>query len=195
MKQDLLKSVHAYRLATVIGAILLGLACSRAINFWSVELSSTEKPDQTEFKPPATAMNIKTTDYSQLARTHLFGKVAKKGVAAAPKKAIKAPETRLKLQLIGVIFDSNEESGFAIIAEQGKKQKTYHVGDKLPGEARLFAIEKGRIILDRNSRHETLTLKKLDTKSGHLQSRSNLPTLSQQRPRRLPVTKRKTKFM
>jgi general secretion pathway protein C len=99
-------------------------------------------------------------NYTVIPRWHLFGNPPKKNTAVA-KKPIKAPETKLKLDLLGIFFDKETKEGWVIIAEQGKPHKAYKVGDKLSGNTVIHSIEPDRVILDRNKKHESLSLKKL----------------------------------
>ncbi len=184
-----------HKTAMLAGAILLGLACSRAINLWLDIQDSATNLEHTSHAKSTTKAAVKKMDYRTLENTHLFGQVTQKSQKKVRTKTIKAPETPLKLQLIGVIFYDGTEEGFAIISEPGKPQKTYQLGEKLPGNAQLYAIEKGRIILDRNGRHEALTLKRPDNKSKHTATRSNSPTYSHKSLGRTLPVKQKTKFM
>ncbi len=103
----------------------------------------------------------KKKEYGLIARWHLFGNAPIKTVTTDKPAPVKAPETRLKLELLGVFFDKKTKEGWAIISEPGKPHKSYKIGDKLPGDSTLHSLEEERIILSRNNRHESLTLKQL----------------------------------
>ena len=115
--------------------------------------------------------------------------MAKQSNKSLKKQIITAPETRLNIELIGVIFDLDTNNGLAIIAAPGKEQKTYHKGETLPGNAKLFALEKGRVILERNSRHEILTLKKpnLESQEAETLPTNNPDVFSKQTPSSTPL--------
>lgn len=72
---------------------------------------------------------------------------------------VEAPETRLRLELLGVFQHPSDELASAIIAEQGKNGELYHVGDRLPGNATLERVYPDRVILMRAGRRETLRMK------------------------------------
>jgi general secretion pathway protein C len=158
-----LHSPYIPKAATLIAAILLGLSVAKAVNLW---LQANNTPSQEQVTSPAqlkTNSINKKADYTKLTRLHLMGKVekgAKKPTTV--QKITNAPETRLKLKLLGVIFNGDTDDGIAIISDNKKAQKTFHRGDKVFGNATLYAVEPNRVILMRNGRHETLTLIKPD---------------------------------
>ncbi len=67
-----------------------------------------------------------------------------------------APETRLRLELLGVFRSPIPEQSTAIIAEKGKEGELYHIGDSIPGNASLQEVYPDRVILRRAGRLETL---------------------------------------
>ncbi len=141
------------------------------------------QPQETQsnsIKHSAKSTAIKV-DYRKLVNLHLLGKV-EDNAKQTPKKQeiIKAPETNLNLKLIGVLFNRQDKDGYAIISESGKSHKTFHKGDKLPGNATLYAVESNRVILERNGRHETLSLLKPD-------SNTKGPTNGNEQPPGAPI--------
>jgi general secretion pathway protein C len=97
-------------------------------------------------------------DEQQIAGWHLFGVADTE--KPVEKKAIEAPETRLKLTLRGVFASEESTGGRAIVGDPKGKEEHYAVGDPLPGGAKLSEIYPDRIILERNGRFETLRLPK-----------------------------------
>jgi general secretion pathway protein C len=74
-----------------------------------------------------------------------------------------APETRLRLRLVGLVAGESPEEGRAIIAEGGGPERLYGVGDALGGgQARLHQIHADRVILDHDGSYETLRLPRPD---------------------------------
>ncbi len=67
-----------------------------------------------------------------------------------------APETRLRLELLGVFQSPDPEQSSAIIAEKGKEGELYHIGDSIPGNASLEEVYADRVILRRAGRLEAL---------------------------------------
>jgi general secretion pathway protein C len=70
-----------------------------------------------------------------------------------------AKETRLALQLQGVVASADPEAAVAIIEYQ-KDQQQYAVGDKLPvpGKVKLAKILADRVVLDNGGKYELLLL-------------------------------------
>lgn len=194
-----LSSLIIQKSVTLMAIILVGLSGYHASTIWLEEQDATPSSAITKTIKTTNSSKGQSNNYNQIASRHLFGQSPQK-LLFQPKpktKTIAAPETRLKLQLIGVIFDKNKQNGLAIVSEQGKPQKTYRKGEKLPGDATLYAIEQGRIILERNSRHEALTLKKPAANSKNRTPSTSLPALSRKipSPRKSNDFKRKIKFM
>jgi general secretion pathway protein C len=70
-----------------------------------------------------------------------------------------APDTRLRLELLGLFQHPQSTQAGAIIAEQGKEGELFRVGDRLPGNATLEEILADRVILLRAGQREALRLK------------------------------------
>ena len=68
-----------------------------------------------------------------------------------------APETGLTLTLHGVFLATQANASSAILSEDGRSAELYRVGDELPGNAELIAVEPNRILLKRNGEVESLS--------------------------------------
>jgi general secretion pathway protein C len=88
----------------------------------------------------------------------LFGVL---GARTAPPPAA-APETRLRLRLVGLSAGATPSQGHAIIAESGSPERLYAVGDIIGGQARLHEVHADRVILERGGSLETLRLPRSD---------------------------------
>ncbi|MGE0080924.1 MAG: type II secretion system protein GspC [Thiohalomonadaceae bacterium] len=86
----------------------------------------------------------------------LFGRV-EAVVAGGP---VDAPETRLNLTLRGVLATGAQPFARAIISAAGGEERSYRVGDNLPGGATLDQVLADRVILQRAGRFEALYLPK-----------------------------------
>ena len=84
----------------------------------------------------------------------LFGSFEQ--VAPQSDKPTDAPETRLRLELLGVFQTADTDKASAIIAEKGKEGELYRIGDSIPGNASLEEVYPDRVILRRAGRLETL---------------------------------------
>lgn len=67
-----------------------------------------------------------------------------------------APKTNLQLVLEGVLVAAQPEDSGAIVSGNQGEAKYYKVGDTLPGQAKLVAVESHRILLKRNGKVEAL---------------------------------------
>lgn len=123
---------------------------------------------------------------SQVDGWQLFG-VYNSKVSAQQKSEVDAPETRLQLLLLGLFLSPDAKRSSAIIAQKGQDAGLYHIGDDIPGNAKLENIYADRIILRRQGRLETLRLSSLGTLSGvaqvaQSQSASAQPVSAQSAP-------------
>ena len=73
---------------------------------------------------------------------------------------VAAPETRLNLELQGVFTNNNPDLSSAIIAERGKNGELFAIGDRVPGNALLHAVEQDHVLIKRGSRLEKLLFPK-----------------------------------
>lgn len=97
---------------------------------------------------------------AELAGWHLFGESASKAAVETPTETTQVPLTRLQLTLFGVLASDDPSEAYAIIAGSDNLAHVYGIGDELPGQAVVNAIEADRVILERGGRLETLTLPK-----------------------------------
>lgn len=107
-----------------------------------------------------------SNNYSQhIIEQFIFGKIIVKSKSDdhAAKVVNDAPETRLSINLTGIVAVNNDDkAGLAIIESQGK-QETYLVDEAVQGtRAKLAQILPDRVILTVNGRFETLMLDGLD---------------------------------
>ncbi|AXV64081.1 type II secretion system protein GspC [Pseudoalteromonas lipolytica] len=156
---------HAKLSALVVLLVVVYIAFLSSKLFWLL----WPEPD-TKALPASrttmTAKRIETVNSRQILEQHLFGKVvveAKKPAAKQTQVINNAPETRLSINLTGIVAVSqNDQAGLAIIESQGK-QETYVVDDVIQGtRAKLAQVLPDRVILDVSGRFETLMLDGLD---------------------------------
>ncbi len=88
---------------------------------------------------------------------NLFGKPEQKQVERQSLQQVDAPETKLRLELYGVVVAPAESQSGAIIAERGKSAEYYRLEDDLPGNAKLAAVYQDHILLSRAGALEKLT--------------------------------------
>jgi general secretion pathway protein C len=92
-----------------------------------------------------------------IANLHLFGKPAAV-VVDAPPVPEEVPETKLRLELKGILASSDLNLARAIVAEPPRSEDTYAVGAALPGGVTLVEIHEDHIVLSRAGQREKLML-------------------------------------
>ncbi len=113
---------------------------------------------QAEPVVPSTARPAESP-LAEVAQLPLFG-VLHERVEAAP---VVAPETRLRLRLVGLSAGNSPDTGHAIISEDNRRERLYTVGDAIgSGQARVHQIHADRVILERDNAYETLRLPRAD---------------------------------
>ncbi len=110
------------------------------------------------------ATTSSSTDVQSIADAHLFG-VANKDdenqLVAAPAITDDLPDTRLtNLVLKGTIASDFEEDSAAIIADGGREELVYVIGDPVATNAKLHAVYADRVVLNENGRLTNLELPK-----------------------------------
>ncbi len=120
---------------------------------------------------------------NQIIAAHLFG------VAAKQQPVVQqAPETRLRLTLLGVLASNRDATARAVIASDAASDRSYSIGDRINGtDAKLYAIETDRVIIERGKRLEKLSLERPD-----LASAPSSPARPTGRTRRAPQQPRET---
>lgn len=86
---------------------------------------------------------------------HVFGEVGEAPVIVQ-KKVNDAPETKLRLVLLGATHATDPKESGAIIARPGSAGEFYRVGDIVQGRTKLADVYKDRVILDTSGKLETL---------------------------------------
>ncbi len=111
---------------------------------------------------PAARPSASEYQLGQLVSAHLFG------VAARPKPVVQqAPETRLRLTLLGVIASTDDKHSRAVIASDQAPDRSYAIGQLIEGtDAKIHSVEESKVILDRQGRFESLVMAKIDVASA-----------------------------
>ncbi len=122
---------------------------------WPQPQASTVMPPVSQANKGAERANI-----AAIRSVNLFGDAAAVEQAESKQEVISdAPETRLSINLTGVVAATNDKTaGLAIIESQGR-QETYGIDDVIKGtRAKLAKVLPDRAILDVGGRFETLML-------------------------------------
>lgn len=154
------------RFSVIVTVVLIVmLAHSLAQLSWNLllppeaDLSATVD-DSLNRAPPSIPADD-NTDYTAVADWHLFGELPKAQPKPPAPAPVRAPETRLNLNLVGIFFSDNHDFAVALIAASDNTGvRGYRVGDPLPGGAHLEKVHADRVVLNRNGRLETLSLPK-----------------------------------
>ena len=99
------------------------------------------------------------------------------------EQPVEAPDTRLRLELVGLFQHADGTLARAIIAEQGGDAELYRPGDRVPGNAVLEDIYADRVILRRQGQLETLRLRETELR-GDISSNPALSSAGQTNQRR-----------
>lgn len=101
----------------------------------------------------------KAVSVDALTNAHFFGADASfQSPHQLPQEQV--PETRMGLQLQGVIGSTVAEEARALIAQKGQRAKYYGVHDALPAGASVHSIAAEQVVLSRNGLLETLSFPK-----------------------------------
>ncbi|CAM3118150.1 type II secretion system protein GspC [Pseudoalteromonas atlantica] len=165
LKQFLTRLPHAKLSAVVTLLVVVYLAYLLSKLVWLV----WPQPISTPLAPShysAASKASSTTSVQNIIEQFLFGKktVTNKTNTAQQNEVINnAPETRLSINLTGIVAVSNDDkAGIAIIESQGR-QVSYLVEEVVQGtRAEVAQILPDRVILSVNGRFETLMLDGLD---------------------------------
>ena len=150
---------HALALSTnlALGALLLWLGVR--LVWLLVAANPVATPAGASAPGPTAPVEIQTP----LASWHLFGNALP---AIDPRRSSQAaPETASRLRLHGVYSSDDPTQGRAIIADEQGQERSYQVGDELPGGVRLAEVYPDRVMLRNGVALETLKLPR-DTPSA-----------------------------
>lgn len=129
--------------------VLLGIRAALLVAQFAGPPSAEAPLAATQAPPPVTR---RVVDVPSILRANLFG-------ASAPAAGTTtAPVTSMALMLAGVIADTDEKRGFAMLGTSTADIKFFKVGDTVPGGARLHAVFVDRVLLDRGGTIEALLI-------------------------------------
>lgn len=175
------------KVACAILAILLGLQLARLI--WLFVPGEDLEAPLPEATPPTaragTDGGAASVDINALVDLHLFGEASEEPEQVVDTP-VNVPKTNLSLTLRGIVAESSEEedAGLALIADGRGENKLYRIGDTVPGNAKLHAVEEDRVLLNRSGRIEALSLPKEFDQAATRGRTVRRPTVT---PRRQPT--------
>lgn len=127
-------------------------------------------------KSSSVSANNNRLNLADVKKLNLFGDLTAKPVVV--KTVTDAPVTRLNLTLTGVVANSAEGQGAAII-ENRSQQQTYGIGEKIEGtNATLKEVHADRVIIKNGAANETLMLDGVDYTKAKQTQIAKQPTVT-----------------
>ncbi|WP_297481213.1 type II secretion system protein GspC [uncultured Photobacterium sp.] len=147
----------ATRILTCILVVILAWVTGRLV--WSIVEPA---PAVARWQPLVVTVDTaqQQIPVNELLSLNLFGRYQ---ADAVTKTAIKqdAPQTQLRLTLVGVVASSTPSKALAVVTNNGK-QNTYGINEVIDNtRATLIAVYNDRVIIRNNGRDETLMLEGL----------------------------------
>ncbi|WP_256383365.1 type II secretion system protein GspC [Photobacterium toruni] len=147
------------RLLTCILVVILAWVMGRLV--WSI---IEPAPAVARWQPLAVTVNTSQQQLpiNELLSLNLFGRY-QANAAPISIKPVKqdAPQTQLRLTLVGVVASSTPSKALAVVTNNGK-QNTYGINEVIDNtRATLIAVYNDRVIIRNNGRDETLMLEGL----------------------------------
>ena len=139
------------RRAPVMAAAVLALALAAQAAVIVTDLAGASPPPDlaAHWRPHGRAVHA-----ANIINSHLFGRAPPgTGLMGA-----NAPRTGLPLVLSGVIATDDPRAGIAILGPSVQTARMYEVGDSIPGGARLDAVLRQKVLLERNGQLRSLAL-------------------------------------
>lgn len=174
LPQALRSSPWPGRLALLVALVFCGW---QLVNLLWLTLSGPDLPMATSAVELGADPNLPPA--GQLAQWHLFGDAQGGTIDLAALAQARLQETPLKLTLRGTFNEARPDTGIAIIADETGVDRSYRVGDNVPGDARLEEILAGKVVLVRAGVRESLSLRLTEAGS---ESSSARPTSSRRNP-------------
>ena len=138
-------------------ALIIGIAYSLAgTAMFFASGAPARSPAPQASAPGEGRRTVPSADLGEVLKANLFGRAPSDQDAGATALQPTA-KTRLPLTLQGVFVAKRPSDSAAIIARKGNAGRLYAIGDELPGNATLRAVQAEQVILLRAGVHETLT--------------------------------------
>jgi len=150
---------------TIVAMIVLGLAVADTIQRYRTLAGGDSRKAVHVANDRKTGRPTTIYRMDEVIAAHLFGQ---QRVTTEPK-TIKAPETKLKLTLQGVVVSKDPQYAQAIIAVESEPGRNYTIGEMVDKtDARLHAIEAMQVLLERNGLLESLPFVRLELAEGQV---------------------------
>ena len=147
------------RLLTYLLVVILAWVLGRLV--WSI---IEQSPVVARWQPSAITVNTSQQQLpvNELLSLNLFGRYQENSAPILTKPVKQdAPQTQLRLTLVGVVANSTPSKALAVVTNNGK-QNTYGINEVIDNtRATLIAVYNDRVIIRNNGRDETLMLEGL----------------------------------
>ncbi len=151
-------SVINLGLAIAIGVILAQALFSFLETQPVIKQGLSSSVDQSN---TASAPNQNKNLGQKIASYHLFGNPAiKPKKTVEPVKQEEAPDTSLKIELLGVIAFDPIEHSMAILKSSGSSESVFAIGDEISRNAKLVEVYPDHIIIEHRGKREAVRLPK-----------------------------------
>ena len=142
---------HHRHLATGVSLVLVVLLSLSIASTVSFVLEAMTPPAFNV--SPVTESRTSTFDGPKVSGLDLFGKYDEN---ANLSQVVNAPETKLNLELQGVFIAEDENLSTAIVAQKSKQGELFRIGDRLPGNVTLAAVNADHVLIKRGTVLEKL---------------------------------------
>lgn len=163
---------HAFRFTDHSGTIALGLAALTLALVCAWHWTTPETvptlatPDAGPAPRSVSTASAAPPNYYEIADWHLFGEpgdeVSTAAMAVADSVDAVAlenlPPSAVALRVTGTVTSSTGAGARAVIMDDAGRQSENAIGDQLPGNIELYAIERGRVVIRRNGALEAIAL-------------------------------------
>ena len=116
------------------------------------------EPLPVEVSADASPREVPDIPIERIVAMNLFGEPNRD---AAPRTETLS-ETKLSLVLHGVFVADQADASTALISQRNNNPKLYGIADRLPGNARLEAVYRNRVVMSRGGVRENLSFKRGD---------------------------------
>lgn len=151
VKTLLSRPIVAQSICVVLTGILIWQISSGVVSIFSLDKAMSVRHDQLI----ATKNEAKQGSLTIGLNTAFFGDYVPKNINEADVK-----QSMLDLTVVGIMFADSEEASHVIIRTAGGRERTFSVGDSLPGGAVIKRITTDGVFIKRNGSIESLSLPK-----------------------------------
>lgn len=146
-------------------ALLLGLLATATLGWQGYRFYNSFQVSGSLPQSHVVASSPRTRPGVKLASLDLFGKAQSRQEPQAIDTR-NLPKTNLQLTLRGVMAGEGHARTSALVEAPDNQTQEYHLGDTLPGHAKLQAVYSNRIVISRNGHLENLFFPKQNDGKG-----------------------------